>query len=57
MYEILLRMTDGYKLHPHQRLCLFGVGATALTGFKGVFHWVKANLEWKPPRYLSRCDQ
>ena len=57
-YEILLiRMTDGNESLPHQRLYLSGVGATALTGFKCVYHWVKANLEWKPARYLSRCDR
>jgi len=42
-------MTDGYESHPHQRLCLFGAGPAALTGLKGVFHWLKANFEWKTP--------
>ena len=49
LYEILLRMTDGYELHPHQRLCLFGAEPAALTGLKGVFHRPKTNLEWKTP--------
>ena len=50
LYEILLiRMTDGNESLPHQRLYLSGVGATALTGLKGVFHRPKTNLEWKTP--------
>ena len=47
-------MVTSHTLTKHK---LFGEGPKALTWIKGVFHWPKANLEWKTPRYWSRCDQ
>ncbi|MEE1162300.1 MAG: hypothetical protein UHU21_01285, partial [Lachnospiraceae bacterium] len=39
------------QVTPAPNTLLFGAGPAALTGLKGVFHWPKANLEWKTPRY------
>ena len=37
----------GLQATPKPNTLLFGMGPAAMTELKGVFHWRKANLEWK----------
>jgi hypothetical protein len=55
--EYPVKCTKWLQVTPSPNTLLFGEGPKALTWIKGVFHWPKANLEWKTPRYWSRCDQ
>ena len=37
----------GLQATPKPNTLLFGMWPAAMTELKGVFHWQKANLEWK----------